>query len=48
MPSATATGPQATAYGSLIDVAPMSSGAFTTLVHQGKRHKTDWATGLGS
>jgi len=48
LPSASATGPAATAYGWLIDVAPMSSGAFTTLVHQGKSQKTDWATGLGS
>jgi uncharacterized protein (TIGR03118 family) len=48
LPSATATGPQATAYGWLIDVAPTSSGALTTLVHQGKSHKADWATGLGS
>jgi hypothetical protein len=48
LPSATATGPQATACGWLIDVAPMSNGAFTTLVHQGKSQKTDWATGPGS
>jgi hypothetical protein len=48
LPSATASGPQATTCDWLIDVAPMSSGTFTTLVHQGKSQKTDWATGLGS
>ena len=48
LPPATATGPQATAYGWLIDVASTSSSVFTTLVHQGKSNKTVWATGLGA
>ena len=48
LPPATATGPQATAYGWLIDIAPTSGGVFTTLVHQGKSNKTDWEAGLGA
>jgi hypothetical protein len=48
LPPPTATGPQATAYGWLIDIAPTSGGALTTLVHQGKSDMNDRATGLGS
>jgi hypothetical protein len=46
LPPASATGPEATAYGWLIDIAPTSGGVFTTLVHQGKRNKTGWEAGL--
>ena len=48
LPSATATDPQATAYGWLIDIAPISSGVFTTLVQQGKSNKTNGETVLGA
>jgi hypothetical protein len=48
LPSATASGPEATAYGWLIDVASTSGGVFTTPVHQGKSNKTNWETGLGA
>jgi hypothetical protein len=40
--------PAATAYGWLIDLAPTSGGVFTTLVHQGKSHKTIGETGIGA
>jgi hypothetical protein len=36
LPSATATDPEATAYGWLLDIAPLSSDVFTTSAHQGK------------
>jgi uncharacterized protein (TIGR03118 family) len=45
---ASATGPQATAYGWLIDIAPTSGGVFMTIVHQGKGNKTGWEVGLGA
>ena len=48
LPSATATGPQATAYGWLIDIAPISSDVFMTIVHQGKSNKTDGEAALGA
>jgi uncharacterized protein (TIGR03118 family) len=46
LPSATATVPQATSYGWLIDIAPASGGAFTTLAEQGKGNKTNREAGL--
>jgi uncharacterized protein (TIGR03118 family) len=46
LPPASATGPQATAYGWLIDITPTSGGVLTTLVHQGKTDKINWETGL--
>jgi uncharacterized protein (TIGR03118 family) len=45
-PPASATGPQATAYGWLIDITPTSGGVFTTLVHHSKGNKTGWEVGL--
>jgi uncharacterized protein (TIGR03118 family) len=39
LPPASATGPAATAYGWLIDIAPTSGDVFTTVVHQGKGEK---------
>jgi hypothetical protein len=48
LPSTTATGPQATAYGWLIDITPTSGGVFTTLVHQSTENKTGWEVGLGA
>jgi hypothetical protein len=48
LPPATASGPQATAYGWLIDVAPTSGGVFTALVHQGESNKTNREAGLGA
>jgi uncharacterized protein (TIGR03118 family) len=38
---ASATGPEATAYGWLIDIAPTSGGVLTTLIHQGKSNKAN-------
>jgi hypothetical protein len=46
LPPASATGPQATAYGWLIDIIPTSGGVLTTLVHQGKSDKINWQTWL--
>ena len=40
-PPASATGPQATAYGWLIDAAPPGGGVLTTLVHHGKSNKAN-------
>jgi hypothetical protein len=39
--SASATGPEATAYGWLIDIAPTGGVVFTTIVHQGKSNKAN-------
>jgi uncharacterized protein (TIGR03118 family) len=36
-----ANGPEATAYGWLIDIAPTSGGVLTTLIHQGKSKKAN-------
>ena len=48
MRPASANGPEATAYGWLIDVAPTSGGVFTALVHQGESNKTNREAGLGA
>jgi len=45
-PPASATGPQATAYGWLIDAAPTGGGVFTTLVHHGKTNKANGEAAL--
>jgi hypothetical protein len=45
LPPASVTGPQATAYGWLTDIAPTSGGVFATLIHQGKGNKTGWEVG---
>src|SRR5262249_15150424 len=46
LPPAAATGPQATAYGWLIDIAPVSDVVFTTLVPQGDSNKTNGKAAL--
>jgi uncharacterized protein (TIGR03118 family) len=46
LPPASATGPAATAYGWLIDIAPTSGGVFATVVHQGKCEKIPGQTGF--
>jgi uncharacterized protein (TIGR03118 family) len=38
---ASANGPEATAYGWLIDIAPTSGGVLATLIHQGKSNKAN-------
>jgi hypothetical protein len=48
LPSAAATGLQATVYGWLIDIAPTGVGVFTRIVHQSQSNKTEWPTMLGA
>jgi uncharacterized protein (TIGR03118 family) len=47
-PPASATNPQAIAYGWLIDIAPANGGVFTTLVRQCKSNKINGETTLGA
>jgi uncharacterized protein (TIGR03118 family) len=48
LPPSFATGPEATAYGWLIDIVPAGGGVFTTLVHQSKSNKTNRENVLGA
>jgi hypothetical protein len=48
LPPSSATGPEATAYGWLFDIAPISSDVFTMIFHQGKSNKTHGEATLGA